>query len=163
MLKRSEGLLWVVAVHGALAIWPQDFMPGMAGRTTLRRGGFTPWSHSHVPAVGLNTPDRHNLGDKRVRWAAWSYCKRHKPGAGQSSGSLPQNVWEAESPRMDGCSQGWPNIKSLPHMMRTGSTHEPLPQHGTCTSWGYRAWFHDQDLQRTTEKLCQVQPLQQRL
>lgn len=28
----------------------------------------------------------------------------------------------------------WPKIKSLPHMTRTGSTHQVLPQHGTCTS-----------------------------
>ncbi|KAM7331477.1 hypothetical protein ACRRTK_008185 [Alexandromys fortis] len=27
----------------------------------------------------------------------------------------------------------WPNIKSLLPMMRTGSTHELLLQHGTCT------------------------------
>lgn len=27
----------------------------------------------------------------------------------------------------------WPNVKSLPPVMRTGSTHELLLQHGTCT------------------------------
>ncbi|MXQ96154.1 hypothetical protein E5288_WYG020161 [Bos mutus] len=44
--------------------------------------------------------DNRSLSVKKPPWRphdAWSYCKRHEPaGVRQSSGSLPQKVWEAE-------------------------------------------------------------------